>query len=196
MSYNMFAYCLNNPVNGKDSTGTNPEWAQRWITTMWWLYGADSLLPVGDLIYLGGALLFSATALILYSNTTVSVPSITICEPKEEDETKEEEKTVTESSSSSTPIYRYGGTNPGNLIPSKNDVSTGTGLSFSTIPKPGATMTTIEVVNATGVLRAVRDGATHVSVYPVGTTIAGWRNAGTGSIWTVTLKSIVIKWTP
>ena len=62
-----------------------------------------------------------------------------------------------------------------------------------TEPQPGAAMTTIEAVNATGVLVAIKVGKTHVSVYPVGTTIAGWRNAGTGSIWTVTLKSIVTK---
>ena len=82
------------------------------------------------------------------------------------------------------------------LIPTERDVSTGTGLSFSTIPKPGAAMTTIEAVNATGVLIAVQDRLTHVSVYPIGTTIEGWRNAGPGSIWTMTLKSIVVKWTP
>jgi len=57
-------------------------------------------------------------------------------------------------------------------------------------------MTTIEAVNATGILIAVQDGKRHVSVYPVGTTMEGWKNAGTGSIWTMTLKSIVIKWTP
>lgn len=57
-------------------------------------------------------------------------------------------------------------------------------------------MTTIETVNSTGVLCAVQDGATHVSIYPIGTTLAGWRAAGTDSIWTVTLKSVVVKWIP
>ena len=57
-------------------------------------------------------------------------------------------------------------------------------------------MTTIESVNSTGVLIAIKDGPTHVSVYPVGTTIEGWRNSETSSIWTITLKSIVIKWMP
>lgn len=54
-------------------------------------------------------------------------------------------------------------------------------------------MTTIEAINATGVVVAVRDKENHVSVYPIGTTIEGWREAGTSSVWTQTLKGIVIK---
>lgn len=54
-------------------------------------------------------------------------------------------------------------------------------------------MTTIEAINATGVLVAVLDKENHVSVYPIGTTIEGWREAGTSSVWTQTLKGIVIK---
>ncbi len=67
-----------------------------------------------------------------------------------------------------TPIYifRYGGTNPGNLTPKARDATSG--LSFSTIPQAGAAVTTIEAINATGVLHAVQDGVTHVTVYPVG----------------------------
>ena len=105
-------------------------------------------------------------------------------------------KVIANGTSKETIIYRYGGANPGNLVPREVDVMSGTGLSFSTIPKSGAAMTTIEEVNATGVLIAVKDGPSHVSVYPVGTTMAGWREAGRDSIWTTTLKSIVIKWTP
>lgn len=92
-----------------------------------------------------------------------------------------------------TLIFRYGGANPGNLIPTKNDVRTNSGLSFSTVPLLGSAVTTIGLVNATGVLTATKDGLTHVSVYPVGTTISGWRAAGTSSIWTTTLKSIVVR---
>ena len=198
LSYNMYAYCLNNPVNRVDPTGNNSSLAQMWTSTMWWLCAVDSVLPIGDMIYLGGALLLGAAAINSYSSTTTTAPNTTTHKPRTDSKAKEEEKVnaVTKPNSLSTPIYRYGGTNPGNLIPSKNDVLTGTGMSFSTIPKPGAAMTTIESVNATGVLIAIQDGPTHVSVYPVGTTIAGWRNAGTGSIWTVTLKSIVIRWAP
>ncbi len=56
-------------------------------------------------------------------------------------------------------------------------------------------MTTIEAVNATGILYAVREGATHVSVYPRWATLEEWYAMGTNSIWTRTLKTIVVKWT-
>ena len=48
---NMFAYCLNNPINYVDSNGTNPEIAELWAGTMWWLCGVDSVLPFGDFIF-------------------------------------------------------------------------------------------------------------------------------------------------
>ena len=111
---------------------------------------------------------------------------------------KEKEKDITVPPASPTVIYRYGGTNPGNLTPSQRDVDlypiTGKGLSFSTIPKPGAAMTTIEALNATGVVYAVKDGAGHVSVFPIGGTLADWHNAGSSSVWTTAVKSVVIKW--
>lgn len=56
-------------------------------------------------------------------------------------------------------------------------------------------MTTIEEVNATSVLYAVQDGTSHMSVFPVGGTLEEWHNAGSSSIWTITLKSLVVKWT-
>lgn len=59
---------------------------------------------------------------------------------------------------------------------------------------PGAAMTTIGELNATGVVYAVKDGATHVSVRPVGATMEDWINAGSNSIWTQAVKSVVIKW--
>ena len=74
------------------------------------------------------------------------------------------------------------------------DVALNSGLSFCTVPTPSSAMTTMEVINSTGVLIAMKDGPTHVSVYPIGTTIAGWRNAGTSSIWTNKLKALVVKW--
>ena len=91
-------------------------------------------------------------------------------------------------------IYRYGGTNPGNFVPTKRDVATNTGLSFSTIPRPGAAMTTIGALNATGVVSAVQDSPTHVSVRPIGGTIKEWNEEGSSSIWTQAVKSVVVKW--
>lgn len=98
-------------------------------------------------------------------------------------------------SSGSTTIYRYGyaETGPKKLVPTQNDLQSAdkSGLSFSTKLKPGAAMTTIEAVNATGVLYAVQDGAHHVSVYPIGATLAEWYAAGYTSKWTQALVDIV-----
>ena len=55
-------------------------------------------------------------------------------------------------------------------------------------------MTTIEELNATGVVYAYQDSLTHVTVKPIGGTIAEWRNQGTSSVWTKTIKSLVVKW--
>ena len=110
-----------------------------------------------------------------------------------EDKSKEKEK---ENKKKVTVIYRYGEKKNSNLYPSKNDVSSNTCLSFSTMPNllgPNM-MTTIETVNETKVLYAVQDGKTHVSVCPVGGTIEQWRNERANSIWTQALKSIVVEW--
>ena len=66
---------------------------------------------------------------------------------------------------SGTLIFRMGSGNATNMTPRPVD---STGLSFQlTRPTSGAfTVTTIEAVNATGVLRAVKDGPNHVSVVP------------------------------
>lgn len=87
---------------------------------------------------------------------------------------------------------RYGGTNPGNLTPRNKDRNTG--LSFSTVPAPGAAVTTIEELNATGIVYAIQDGPTHVSVRPVNGTMDEWIDMGTSSIWTQAVKSVVVKW--
>ena len=81
----------------------------------------------------------------------------------------------------------------GNLVPSKKDVLYMSGLSFSTVYQPNSWCTTIDQINATGVLFAEQDSPTHVSVYPIGGTVADWRAAGSASIWTQTLMSICTK---
>lgn len=40
-------------------------------------------------------------------------------------------------------------------------------LSFSTIPRLGAAITTVNSINSTGVVYAVQDGPFHISVKPV-----------------------------
>lgn len=111
-----------------------------------------------------------------------------------QEETELEIEIEVETENKPTWIYRYGGTNPENYVPSKKDEMLNSGLSFSTVPRVGAGATTIEAINATGILYAVKDNATYVSVYPVGATIAEWRAVGSASIWTQTLKALIIKW--
>lgn len=47
----MYAYCMNNPVMYVDPSGHDAEATLAWISTMWWLCGADAVLPIGDIIY-------------------------------------------------------------------------------------------------------------------------------------------------
>ena len=99
--------------------------------------------------------------------------------------------TDSSSGGDTTPIYRWGGISPGNLTPRAVDVNSG--LSFSTQYKPGSAQTTIEKINATGVLYAWRDSPTHISVIPVNATMVAWYEMGKASIWTTTLQSVVEK---
>ena len=47
-------YCVNSPVLYCDSNGQSAELTLAWSGGMWWLAGADAMLPVGDLIYVAG----------------------------------------------------------------------------------------------------------------------------------------------
>ena len=71
---------------------------------------------------------------------------------------------------------------------------TGKGLSFSLVPAPGSAMTTVGAIESTGILVAIQDGPTHVSVFPRGVTLKMWYWAGSSSIWTKALKSVVTKY--
>ena len=197
---NMFAYCGNNPVNRVDPTGQF--WKELWDAFTQAIQQAsgyfavaagvsqlDSPAPgpadvVAGVLLVGGVLVCAGIA--TYTAITAPAPSISI--PKVE----EKAEAIPTTPPSSTVIYRYGGTNPGNLTPKAKDKHSG--LSFSTVPMPGAAVTTIEALNATGVVYAVQDSPTHVSVRPVGATMEDWINAGSGSIWTQAVKSVVIKW--
>ena len=201
---NMFAYCGNNPVNRVDLTGqfwsTIWEFAKAAVTEIGKAIGlmspayagcgsaalADGPLPFGDIVAVTGVTLLTVGAIGYGIYQASQAPATSI--PK----TDEKSDAIPATPPSQTVIYRYGGTNPGNLTPKAKDMYSG--LSFSTIPMPGAAMTTIEALNATGVVYAVQDGATHISVRPVGATMEDWINVGSSSIWTQAVKSVVIKW--
>ena len=198
IGFNMFAYCLDNPVNNVDFSGTLAGTAA--------VLGGIALWKLGVALLGAAAVFFAADAMAEAPSDTpryhppylppyIPEPSL----PEERIETKidsdskakSEEKDTTVPPHSTT-IYRYGGTNPGNLTPKEKDRYTG--LSFSTLPKPGAAVTTIEALNATGIVYAIQDSTTHVSVRPIGGTMDDWIKAGSDSIWTQAVKSVVIKW--
>ncbi len=189
--YNMFAYCGNDPVNKCDPNG-------RFFLTA---------TICGVAIWKIGLAIIASVALIVAADSIAknppAFPSISLPKIETKPKSDSKEKDIAPAIPKNPPkketvIYRYGGTNPGNLTPSQRDVdaypSTGKGLSFSTEPRPGAAKTTIEALNATGVVFAVQDGPGHVSVHPIGGTLEDWHNAGSSSIWTTAVKSVVVKW--
>ena len=182
---NMFAYCGNDPVNRYDPDGDAFLAAIAIGGAAVWKFGAAVVAFLGALFTINSV-----------AKNPPALPPITIpkfeFKPKIEEKAKEEEKDTAVPSQSNTTIYRYGGTNPGNLTPKEKDRYTG--LSFSTVPLPGAARTTIEDLNSTGLVYAVRDGATHVSVRPIGGSVKDWIDAGSSSIWTQAVKSVVVKW--
>ena len=187
---NMFAYCDNNPVNCGDHTGTQ---ALPFINTL----ETDAGSAGGG----GGAitfyLLYWLLELFEKCVDSFTAPAPAISSPRINTDTDEEERIKAAEKSSAptvTVIYRYHSTKTSNLAPRAGiDFD---GLSFSTIPPSAnqypAVMTTIEAVNATGVLSAVRVG-THVSIIPTTGTVGQWMAEGQNSLWSQALSLIVIE---
>ena len=180
----MFAYCGNNPICLSDSTGEFAITATLSIPTVWEV-GSAILSLVGTLLF--------ADAI---AKNPPTFPSLS----KSKSDSKEEDiaPVISENQpKKETVIYRYGGTNPGAFVPSERDVATNSGLSFSMYPpRPGtkAAVTTIEALNATGVVRAYQDKPGHVRVDPVIGTLADWRAGGAEHPCTIAVKSVVVKW--
>ena len=202
---NMFAYCLNDPVNGTDANGDLAIFGIVISAAVLYKIAMTAVAVVcvaaavllsqpqvrqGISTGIGNAIDGASDAI----DSAVSRTKTAISKARERSKEKEKDVVIEQPSPppQGTVIYRYGGTNPGNLTPKEKDRFSG--LSFSTIPRPGAAMTTIEALNATGVVYAVQDGATHVSVRPVGATVDTWIEAGSNSIWTQAVGSVVVKW--
>jgi len=128
-----------------------------------------------------------------------ALPSFSLPKTNAEPKVEGKEKTIDIAPAlpNDTVIYRWPklGTLDVTYTPSARDMENPkVGLSFSTIPKPGSAMTTIGALNSTGVVYAVHDGTTHVSVYPIGGTMNDWHNAGPSSIWSQAVQSVCVKW--
>ncbi len=187
IGFNMFAYCGNNPVIYNDPMGCSADAAVQtggWLGVLGGLSLLDGPLPIMDII----------VSIVLTYTAMQALEAVSEVKVDQKEEEKEAEKETTLPPTIKLYIYRYGYKSEGadKLVPSDIDEIYNSGLSFSTIPKSGSFCTTIEAINATGVLRAVRDGKNHVSVYPIGGTIAMWREQGANSIWTQALLSAEI----
>lgn len=203
MLNNVFAYCSNNPVVQVDMDGEMgglaigifgviSAFAKAAATAI--VATVTSIVASPVVAVIGGIIVAAA---VVY--TVIKVVEA-VSQSRTVETTDTAAKTVSTSQTQTkkqrregTVIYRYGGTNPGNLVPSSRDVAHGSGLSFSTVYKPGAAMTTIEALRASGYFCVVQDSKTHVTVYPLGGTVAQWRHEGTQSRWTQRLKSLVVK---
>ena len=194
----MFVYCGNNPVMRVDPSGE-----------IWQILFADDIFKLAVLTLCTLGIIWLAQDAAgdqklgnlfsdIVTQTADAVNNFVDGVKSFSDSKADEKEAVNPNPPSGTVIYRRGGWNPSNLTPSSNDVAkfptTGKGLSFVLTPEPGCVQTTIEEINATGILYAVIDGQNHVSVFPVGTTLAGWHDAGTSSIWTTTLRALVKKY--
>lgn len=212
---NMFAYCNNDPVNNCDPTGTFAIAATAAGTAAGLLFELAKLAagviasaviiqqvhdttekitaanpPVNqgqstyspELPYVGPLYGNSAIRNDIQSRVRDNAPSLSDSLVKTR---------VTEN----TPIYRYYSSKTENLAPRPGKDYDG--LSFSTKPpRPGvsAVVTTIEGVNATGVLLAMPTGGSHVTVIPTNGSVSQWMAQGQSSIWSQTLSAIVIEW--
>ena len=184
---NMYAYCLNNPVNNIDSSGE---------IALTIALGGYALWKLG-MFFIGAVVTVAAVDTLVQNPPTFPSISIPKVESKPKVETKEKDiaTTLPKSLPKDTIIYRYYASKSDNLAPRIGvDYD---GLSFSTKPpKPGisAVVTTIEQVNATGVLWAIPTGGTHVTIIPVNGNVEEWMRQGQSSIWSQTLSGIVVEW--
>ena len=174
LTHNIYAYCLNNPINNYDPDG-------------------DIAFAIPFIVE--GIKDFILAAVGFAGGIAIGGTIIDNIKDNESSKAKSEPVTTTRTKPKDMVIYRYGGANPGNLTPRIKDYKDG--LSFSTIPPRAnckAVVTTIKAINSTGIVYAVHDRPGHVSVKPVGASVETWGKAGPNSIWTQAVKSVVIRW--
>ncbi|WP_231578413.1 RHS repeat domain-containing protein [Paenibacillus sp. FSL H7-0357] len=73
-----------------------------------------------------------------------------------------------------TKIYRLGSDSPWNLTPRATDATTGLSFQLTRPTSGGFIETTVEQINATGILVAIIDGQNHVSVVPTDGNLKYW----------------------
>ena len=144
-SLNQYGYCWGNPIGLVDRDGKTPEMDSNYS-------------QVFDILKTGTEM--SGAAVGTYINSKAKEKEKARIIALEQVKTKRPKQTV---------IYRGGSGNATNLTPRPRDIDDGLSYELSVTPDIADkyTMTTMEAVNATGVLEAVIDRPNHVSVRPV-----------------------------
>ena len=195
-STNLYAYCVNNPIRFQDSSGE--------FIALPVLFKAAGILlgalgvgwasdEIGTIITDEG---FVFEHGYLPPSTIPSLQTINISRSQ----AKSVVKILTKPGNDNpTIVYRLGSGNGTNLTPRPIDQG---GLSYQlNMPSAGQefTMTTMEAINATGALVAIKDGSNHVSVTPTDPTeMQSWIDSRPTAIenphrLTTLLRSISIK---
>ena len=190
VGYNRFVYCLNNPVILTDASG---EFA-----------GTASIVSIFFYATVAGlAAAFTAEATILIveeaADVVRDIPLWWERLTKEDEKEDAKVEAITGVLDAPPPddttiLYRYYASKTDNLAPRLGKDYDG--LSFSTRPpRPGikAVMTSVDAINSTGIMQAVKTSDTHYVVVPVGIPVTTWMLKGMSSIWSQVLSNIVIE---
>ena len=172
-SLNQYGYCWGNPIGLVDRDGKTPEMASNYsqvfdiLKTGTEMAGAvalaDSPAPGPmDLVALG----ILGITLVVSGGVAVGKYINSMAKEKEKARVIALEQ-VTTKRPNETVIYRRGNGNATNLTPRPIDLHTGLSYELKVPAATEYTITTMEAINATGVLTAVIDKPNHVSVRPV-----------------------------
>ena len=172
-SLNQYGYCWGNPIGSVDRDGKTPEMASNYSQVFYIpktgteMAGAAALVdspapgPM-DLVALGilgiTLVVSGGVAVGTYINSTAKEKEKSRVIALEQVTTKRPDETV---------IYRRGNGNVTNLTPRHIDLHKGLSYELKVPATTDYTITTMEAINATGVLAAVIDKPNHVSVRPV-----------------------------
>ena len=170
LTINHYGYCFGNPVGFSDKNGKLPGWMEdAWdaacdVTVDAWDVACDVTVDAWDVACDVASDAWDTTCEVVSDVAKDTVDAVKTVgtfvaeHPMEVADTKTDDQDVTY-------IYRMGSGNGTNLTPRSTDVD---GLSYSLTPPTSGkyTVTTIEAVNATGVLVTEQNGTNHVSVYP------------------------------
>ena len=172
-SLNQYGYCCGNPIGLADRDGKTPEMASNYsqvfdiLKTGTGMAGAAALAdspapgPM-DLVALG----ILGITLVVSGGVAVGTYINSTSKEKEKSRVIALEQ-VTTKRPNETVIYRRGNGNATNLTPRHIDLHTGLSYELKVPAATDYTITTMEAINATGVLTAVIDKPNHVSVRPV-----------------------------